>query len=67
MALAEGDHTTMAWKINQQVVSQARQYVWGLDDRPANFIRKHIGTIPDRKIISNEAKELGRKQARGET
>lgn len=64
--LAEGDHTTMARQINQQVASQARQYVWSLDDRPANFVRKHISTLPDRKIISDEAKELGRKQARGE-
>jgi hypothetical protein len=65
-ALAHGDHAAMAQEINQQVVSQARQYVWGIDDRPSNFVLKHIGTVPDRKIISDEAKELGLKQARGE-
>ncbi|MEZ2143794.1 DUF4238 domain-containing protein [Bradyrhizobium sp. DN5] len=65
-ALALGEHTTMAWQINQQVVSQARQYVWGLDDRALSFVRKYICTLPDRKLISDEAKELSRKQARGE-
>jgi hypothetical protein len=65
-ALAYGDHTAMAEEINKQVVSQARQYVWGLDDRPVSFVRKHISTLSDRTIISDEAKELGRKLARGE-
>ena len=31
--------------------TQARQYVWGLDDRPTNVVRKHIGTIRDRKLF----------------
>ena len=65
-ALAYGDHTAMAQEINKQVVSQARQYVWGLDDGALSFVRKHICSLPDRQIVSDEAKELSRKQARGE-
>lgn len=65
-SLAYGDHTAMVQEINNQVVSQARQYVWGLDDSALGFVRKHICAFPDRQIISNEAKALGRKQARGE-
>lgn len=65
-SLAMGDHTQMVKDINLQVVSQARQYVWGLNDGALSFVRKHIGTLPDREIISKEAKELGLKQARGE-
>lgn len=65
-ALAHGDHSTMAEQINRQVVSQARQYVWGVNDRALTFVRKHISTVPDRKLLSDEAKTLSRKQARGE-
>jgi hypothetical protein len=64
-ALAQGDHTTIVRQINQQIVSQARQYVWGVDDRPLSFVQKYICTIPDRQIISREAMELSLKQARG--
>jgi|GEM_PF-6414131 hypothetical protein len=65
-ALAHGDHTTMALQINQQIVSQARQYVWALDDCALSFVQKYICTLPDRKLIPDEAKEVTRKQARGE-
>jgi hypothetical protein len=58
-----GDHTEMAEDINLQLVSQARQYVWGLDDGALSFVRKHICSLPDREIISEEAKELGLRQA----
>lgn len=64
--LARGDHTAMAQEINRQVVAQARQYVWGLNDGASNFVRKHISTLPSRPIISAEAGELAHKQARGE-
>lgn len=64
--LAYGDHTAMVEEINKQVVSQARQYVWGLDDGALSFVQKHISTLPDRQIISDEAKALGLKQARGD-
>ncbi len=65
-ALAHDDHSTMAEQINRQVVSQARQYVWGVNDRALTFVRKHISTVPDRKLLSDEAKTLSRKEARGE-
>jgi hypothetical protein len=65
-ALALGDHTEMALQINRQVVSQARQYVWGLDDGALSFVRKHICTLPDRKFVSDEANALSLGQPRGE-
>jgi hypothetical protein len=65
-ALAHGDHTTTVEEINKQVVSQARQYVWGVDDGALSFVRKHICTFPDRQVISDEAKALSLRQARGE-
>lgn len=65
--LAQGDHTAMALQINKQVVSQARQYVWALDDSALSFVRKHIGTLPDRKLISDHARQLSIQQARGAT
>lgn len=65
-ALAQGAHTAMALQINKRVVSQARQYVWALDDTALGFVRKHISTLPDLKLISDEAKALSLRQARGE-
>lgn len=64
--LANSDHTEMALQINKQVVSQARQYVWALDDRALSFLKKHIGTLPDRQILSDRTRELSIQQARGE-
>jgi hypothetical protein len=65
-ALARGDHTKMVLQINKQVVSQARQYVWALDDSAVRFVRKHISTLPDRQVISDRARQLALQQARGE-
>ncbi|MGL9621445.1 DUF4238 domain-containing protein [Bradyrhizobium sp. U531] len=64
-ALARGDHTEMAFQINRQVVSQARQYVWALDDRALAFVRKHICSLPDRQILSDHARQLSLRRARG--
>lgn len=64
--LSYSDHTEMALQINKQVVSQSRQYVWALDDRALNFVTKHINTLPDRQTISDQAKALSIRQARGE-
>jgi Protein of unknown function (DUF4238) len=63
--LAHDDHTGMALKINRQVVSQARQYAWALDDRALSFVRKHISTLPDRQLISDHAWQLSIQQATG--
>ena len=40
----EGDHTEAAKKMNKTVVSQAREFVWGVDDRQLAFVQKHMGT-----------------------
>jgi hypothetical protein len=65
--LAQGDHTELALQINRQVVSQARQYVWALDDGALSFVRKHFGTLPDRQLLSDRARQLAFQQARGAT
>jgi hypothetical protein len=39
------------------VVSQAREFVWGLDVAEINFVRTCIGSVPDRIILSEEQRE----------
>ena len=38
--------------INEQVVAQARRYVWGTTDAQLTFIRKRFGKLPDREILT---------------
>ena len=40
--------------INKTVVSQAREYVWGVDDSQLAFVRRHMGTVPERVIITDQ-------------
>jgi hypothetical protein len=62
----EGDQTAIVRRINERVVRQARQYVWGIDDAAFQFVKKHINTLPDWQLISERAKALSAQQARGE-
>jgi hypothetical protein len=52
--------------MNRDVVRQARECVWGTDDSQREFVQKHIGTFPDRVILSEEQKQQALRQARGE-
>jgi hypothetical protein len=52
--------------VNRDVVRQARQYVWSVDDSQKPFVQKHIATIGDRVILSEEQKQQALRQARGE-
>jgi uncharacterized protein DUF4238 len=64
-ALAGGDPTAIARQMNKDVVSLARQFVWGVDDAQLDFVRTHIGSAPDRVIITDEQREETIAAARG--
>jgi hypothetical protein len=39
--------TEIAWRMNRDVVSNGREFVWGVDDSQIDFVRTYIGTNPD--------------------
>jgi hypothetical protein len=51
------DPSKVAWAMNRDVVSQAREFVWGLDDADIDFVRTYIGSAPDRVILSATQRE----------
>jgi hypothetical protein len=63
---SRNDQTNVVRDINERVVAQARQYVWGVDDEAREFVEKRINTLPDRQLISDRARQLSEAQARGE-
>jgi hypothetical protein len=65
-SLAGRKHTYVAKLLNKDVVCQARKYVWAEDDTQLEFVRRHIGTAPDRMIIAEEQKNEALAAARGE-
>jgi hypothetical protein len=48
------------------VVCQARKFVWATDDSQLEFVRRYIGTAPDRTIITEAQKQEALAAARGE-
>jgi hypothetical protein len=64
--LATRKHTELAKVFNKAVVSQARKFVWATDDSQLEFVRRHIGTAPDRTIITEAQKQEALAAARGE-
>jgi hypothetical protein len=65
--MRDKDHSAIVRKINQRLVAQARQYVWGVDDSALAFVKKHIRTLPDREIMSEKARRKSLEDARGNT
>jgi len=65
MALAARNPTLIARQMNKDVVSQARQFVWGVDDDQLDFVRAYIGAAPDRVIITDAQREEALAAARG--
>jgi Protein of unknown function (DUF4238) len=63
--LAGGDPTAIARQMNKDVVSMARQFVWGVDDAQREFVCANIGSAPDRVIITDAQREEARAAARG--
>ena len=48
------------------MICQARKFVWATDDSQLEFVRRHIGTAPDRTIITEAQKQEALAVARGE-
>jgi len=51
------DPNKVAWTMNRDVVSQAREFVWGLDDADIDFVRSYIGSAADRTILSEAQRQ----------
>jgi hypothetical protein len=56
-ALPSVDPTKLALEMNRDVVSSARQFVWGVDDGPIDFVRTWIGSAPDRVILTETQRQ----------
>jgi hypothetical protein len=65
-SIARWKHTDLVKVLNKAVVSQARKFVWAPDDSQLEFVRRYIGTAPDRTIITEEQKREALAAARGE-
>jgi uncharacterized protein DUF4238 len=51
------DVSDIAWRMNRDVVSLGRQYVWGVDDAQLDFVRTYIGSAPDREILTEAQRQ----------
>jgi hypothetical protein len=51
------DPNKVAWAMNKDVVSQAREFVWGLDDTDIDFVRTYIKSASDRVILSEAQRQ----------
>jgi hypothetical protein len=56
----------IAKEFNKAVICQARKFVWATDDSQLEFVNRHIGTAPDRTIITEAQKQDSLAAARGE-
>ncbi|MGE4046261.1 MAG: DUF4238 domain-containing protein [Acetobacteraceae bacterium] len=55
--VASADPTEVVKAVNQAVVHQAREFVWGLDDSQRRFVSNRISRVPDRPIITDVQKQ----------
>jgi hypothetical protein len=58
------DPNKVAWAMNRDVVSQAREFVWGLDDADIDFVRTYIRSAADRVFLSEAQRQEARAAAR---
>jgi hypothetical protein len=61
----EGNHTLAAKQVNKAVVSQAREFVWGVDDRQLPFVQKHMATAPERPLLTEGQRQQALDAAQG--
>jgi hypothetical protein len=47
----------VADSMSRDVVSNGREFVWGLDDSQKDFVRTWIGANPDRVILSDDQRK----------
>jgi hypothetical protein len=59
------DASEIARRMNQDVVSNGREFVWGIDDSQIDFVRTYVGANPDRVILSRAQQEESIAAARG--
>jgi hypothetical protein len=52
--------------LDKAVICPARKYVWAVDEAQLEFVRRHIGTAPDRVTITEEKKTQSLVATRGE-
>ena len=64
-SLAARKHREVVKAVNRAVVTQARKFVWATDNSQLEFVHHHIGTAPDRTIITEEQKRETLAAARG--
>jgi hypothetical protein len=57
--------TEIAWRMNRDVVSNGREFVWDIDDSQIDFVRTYIGASPDRVILSDVQRQDAIATARG--
>jgi hypothetical protein len=53
-AISECSHTKTVKLMNKTIVAQAREFVWGSNDSQLGFVSKHMGSAPERVIITPE-------------
>jgi hypothetical protein len=63
---AAQDHSWMVRQINLNVVGQAVEYVWGVNDSQLSFVQKHFGKSPLPPAITSAQRENAVKATRGE-
>lgn len=63
--IASGDHTKAAKMMNKVVVTQAREFVWGVDDSQIAFVQKYMGRAPTKPIIDDKQRAEAIAAARG--
>jgi hypothetical protein len=55
--LLRQNQSKVAWTMNKDIVSQAREFVWGTDDAQIDFVRTYICSVPDRVLMSDAQKQ----------
>lgn len=59
------DASKIEWHMNKDVVSNGREFVWGVDDSQIDFVRTYIGANRDRVILSRAQQDELIAAARG--
>jgi hypothetical protein len=52
--LTDANPTTVVKNMNLAVVSQARTFVWGIDDGQLRFVQNRMSKAPEKPIITDE-------------
>jgi hypothetical protein len=61
----EKNQTKLAKVMNKVVVSQAQEFVWGMDDSQLTFVQRYMGTIPEREFVTAKQHQEAIEAARG--